>query len=666
MRVFTLIGPSHSGKTELAKALATLQEPEQKPQQATGVAELRAFPFMDEAWGVIDIAGGVENLATAGPALAASDAAVVCVPADPSAGVLAAPYLRMIEEAGIPAFLFINRMDQAAGRVADIVAALQTYCRHNIVLRQIPMRASGEVIGAVDLISERAWKYQEGQPSALVAFPDSIHARERQARGEMLEALADYDDDLLEQLIEDRKPVTKAVYDVATRVLQHNDLIPALLGSALHRNGILRLMKSLRHEAPAVEVAAQRLAADGQPLAVGCIGDLVKHLGKTVVVRALSQPVGAGAQVGGGNLGAMTQLRDQSTAAKTGTSAPAAGRTAGNGRNPSPSGSGPSGSGDLAPGDIAQVVKSDHLSLGYAYLENRAAQLPRWTQPRPSSYQRIITPMNDRDDVRLTAALERIAEIDTGMLVEQDEISGHALLHLQGPLHLRRILGLLNDSFGIEVGDKPVPPALRETITRPVTIHHRHRKQSGGAGQFADVVLSIAPAARGSGFHFTDEVKGGAVPKGYIPSVEAGTREALKAGANGHPVVDVQVTLKDGKHHSVDSSDYAFRTAGKSAVREALAEAGSVVLQPIMRVEIHVPSVFTGGLVPVVSGMQGQILGFAAHPEAAGWDVFETLLPVAAQEQLCSSLASATRGTAWFSSGFDHYEEARRMSPAAS
>ncbi|UWR68189.1 elongation factor G [Phaeobacter inhibens] len=660
MRVFTVIGPSHSGKTELAKALATLQEPEQKPQQATGVAELRAFQFMDESWGVIDIAGGVENLVTAGPALAASDAAVVCVSADPAAGVLAAPYLRMVEEAGIPAFLFINRMDQAAGRVADIVAALQTYCRHNIVLRQIPMRAGGEVIGAVDLISERAWKYQEGQPSALVAFPDSIHARERQARGEMLEALADYDDDLLEQLIEDRKPLTEAVYDVATRVLQHNDLIPALLGSALHRNGILRLMKSLRHEAPAVEVAAQRLAADGQPLAVGCIGDLVKHLGKTVVVRALSQPVGAGAQIGGGNLGAMTQLRGQSAVEKTGAGAPATGRAAGNGRNSSQA-----CSGDLAPGDIAQVVKSDHLSLGYAYLENRAAQLPQWAQPRPSSYQRIVTPVHDRDDVRLTAALERIAEIDTGMQIEQDEISGHALLHLQGPLHLRRILTLLNESFGIDVGDEPVPPALRETITRPVTIHHRHRKQSGGAGQFADVVLSIAPATRGSGFHFTDEVKGGAVPRGYIPSVEAGAREALKTGANGHPVVDVQVTLKDGKHHAVDSSDYAFRTAGKSAVREALAEAGSVVLQPIMRVEIHVPSVFTGGLVPVVSGMQGQILGFAAHPEAAGWDVFETLLPVAVQDQLCSSLASATRGTAWFSSGFDHYEEARRTSSAA-
>ncbi|MFS4581298.1 elongation factor G [Phaeobacter sp. C3_T13_0] len=648
MRVFTIVGPSHSGKTELATALAALEEPEHKPQQANGVADLRTFRFMNEAWGVIDVAGGVENLSIAGPTLAASDAAVICVPADPEAGVLAAPYLRMIEEAGIPAFLFINRMDQAKGRVADVVAALQTYCRHSIVLRQIPMRASGDVIGAVDLISERAWKYQHGQSSALVAFPDSIHVRERQARGEMLEALADYDDELLEQLIDDRKPLTEAVYDVATRVLQHSDLIPALLGSALHRNGILRLMKSLRHEAPTVEVAAQRLATDGSALAVGCIGDLVKHLGKTVVVRALQSPVAAGAQVGGNSLGVIKNaLREQDN---VGDGIPRANKRVN---------SGTSSAANLGSGEIGQVLKSDHLNLGYSYSKDHALELPDWAHPRPSSYQRIIMPVHDRDDVRLTSALERIAEVEPGLEVDQDEVSGNARLHLQGPLHLRRILALLRGAFDIDVSDDPVLPPLRETVARTATTHYRHRKQSGGAGQFADVVLSIAPAARGSGFEFTDMVKGGVVPKGYIPSVEAGARDALAAGVNGHPVVDVRVVLEDGKHHSVDSSDYAFRTAGNFAVRGALVDAGSVVLQPIMRVEIHVPSVFTGGLVPVVSSMQGQILGFASHPRAAGWDVFETLMPVAARDQLTSSLASATRGTAWFSSGFGHYEEAR-------
>ena len=177
--------------------------------------------------------------------------------------------------------------------------------------------------------------------------------------------------------------------------------------------------------------------------------------------------------------------------------------------------------------------------------------------------------------------------------------------------------------------------------------------------------IELSPGARGSGFEFSDVVKGGAVPKNYIPSVEAGALDALAEGPNGHPVVDIAVVLKDGKHHSVDSSDFAFRMAGKLAVKEALAEAGAVLLQPIMKVQIHVPSDYTGGLVPVVSGMKGQVLGFDSHPDAPGWDVFEALLPTAAQDELCTALASSARGTGWFTTAFDHYQEARAQDFAA-
>ncbi|OED48438.1 elongation factor G [Rhodobacteraceae bacterium (ex Bugula neritina AB1)] len=629
MRVFTILGPSQSGKSTLASALANLDDAAGKRQEVAGVAALQPFSFMGEDWAAVDIAGGADNLSQAGPALAASDAAVLCVPADAEAAVLSAPYLRKLEEAGIPAFIFVNRMDQAADRVAEIVAALQAYCNHNIILRQVPIREKGQVVGAVDLISERAWQYQEGKPSALIELPVAMYTREQEARTELLEALADFDDALLEELIEDQKVMAEEVYEVATKVLQHNDLIPALMGSAEHKNGILRLMKSLRHEAPDVGVALERLSQDGKVIAVGCMADLVKHLGKTIMVRAMDTGVGNGAAVGGASLGSFTAI-------------------------------GAAAQGAFGAGDMGQAVKSDHLNLGFAYGTDGAAPLPDWAQPRPSTFRRVITPMHERDDARLSGALERLAEIDPALEVGQDEASGHALLSLQGPLHMRRIKHTLKAEFGVEVTEEMVPPALRETINKPVQIHHRHRKQSGGAGQFADVVVEVKPLPRGSGFVFEETVKGGAVPKNYIPSVEAGAREALAQGLNGHPVVDVCVTLKDGKHHSVDSSDYAFRTAGKNAVKEAMAEAGATLLQPIMRVQIHVPSVFTGGLVPVVSGMKGQILGFEAEDGVAGWDVFETLLPMAAQDELCNTLASHTRGTGWFSTGFDHYEEARR------
>ncbi len=631
MRVFTVIGPSRSGKTTLVSALAGLEGRPGKTMKAPGIADVTRFEFMGDDWTALDFAGGPDNLANAGPALAASDAAVLCVPADADAAVLAAPCLRLIGEAGIPCFLFINRIDVATDRVSEIVSSLQTYSRHGIVLRQVPLRSGDQIIGAVDLISERAWKYREGRPSALVELPKDAEEREQEARTELLESLADFDDELLEQLIEDKRPATDEVYGVATRVLQHHELVPALLGAASHGNGIMRLMKSLRHETPGIEITRDRLGASGEVIAVGCLADIAKHLGKTVLVRAFADGgVDNSSDLAGGSVGSITDID-----AKTPVNA-------------------------LQPGEVGLTVKTDHLNLGQAYGRGKALELPDWAHPRSAAYQRIITPQNERDETRLSNALARLVEIEPGLSVDQDELTGHAVLSTQGPLHLRRLIGKLSDGFGIRVEEATVPPALRETISGKVEKHHRHRKQSGGAGQFADVLIDLTPEPRGSGFRFDEIVKGGAVPRNYIPSVEAGARDALRSGLHGFPMVDVSVLLKDGKHHSVDSSDHAFRTAGKNAVREAMEEAGTRVLQPIMNVNIHVPSIYSGGLVPLVSGMKGQVLGFEGHPGAAGWDVFNALLPMTAQEELFSALGSATRGTAWFTPEFDHYQEVRR------
>jgi elongation factor G len=628
MRVFTVLGPSHSGKSTLVEALVGLEDSPGKRLDIPGVASVRGFGFMGEDWAAIDVAGGSENLSPVGAALAASDAAVLCVPADADAAVLAAPYLRMIEEAGVPAIVFVNRIDTPLSRISEIVAALQTYSRHHIVLREVPIRDGDRIVGMVDLVSERAWKFQDGKPSVLIEMPDDIRPREAEARAELLESYADFDDALLEELIEDKAVMPSEIYQVATKTLQSHALVPAFLGSAEHRNGINRLMKSLRHEAPGVEVASARL--NNAPVAVGALADVVKHLGKTVLMRALGGTVTGGAPLGGANVGSITDLD-----AKTPLAA-------------------------LAPGQIGLTVKSDHLGAGRGFTANAAADLPGWAQPHNSAYRRIVTPVHEKDDTRLSGALERLAEIDPGLGIAPDARTGNPILSTQGPLHLRRLVQKLADDFGIEIAETAVPPALRETIRRGTEVHHRHRKQSGGAGQFADVVIALKPEPRGSGFTFTDSVKGGAVPRNYIPSVEAGAIEALAEGPQGFPVVDVSVELKDGKSHSVDSSDYAFRTAGKNAVKEALAEVSTVLLQPIMKVAIHVPSLFSGSLVPLVSGMKGQVLGFEAHDSAAGWDVFQALLPMAAEDELFNALGAATRGTAWFTSVFDHYQEARK------
>ncbi len=628
MRVFTVLGPSQSGKSTLIQGLAGLEPQRPTALNMQDAATITQFSFMGDDWCAIDIAGGAENLSTAGPALAASDAAVLCVGADPEGAVLAAPYFRLIEEAGIPCFLFVNRVDVAQGRMSEVIAALQVYCRHGIALRQVPIREGGQIVGAVDLISERAWAYQEGKPSALIELPESAVGREQEARTDLLETLADFDDALLEQLIEDQQPLTEDVYQTATTVLQQHELVPALLGSAEHRNGMLRLMKSLRHEAPGVDVARERLAR-ADALAVACMGDHVKHLGKTVLLRAMGDGVGQGNALGGASLGTVTGLD-----AKT----------------PTP---------DLAPGWIGLALKSDHLHVGRCYDTEVGHELPDWAAAHLGTYARVITPGRDRDEARLSNALDRLSEIDPGLSVAPDPQSGHAVLSTQGPQHFRRVIGKLSDSFAVEVEEHPVPPAYRETVKRSASHRYRHRKQSGGAGQFADVAIELRPMARGTGESFDEVIKGGAVPRNYIPAVESGVREALLEGPHGFPVVDVAVTLTDGKHHAVDSSDFAFRMAGKAAMKEAIAETGAQLLEPIAKVRIHVPSVYAGGLVPTVSGLKGQVLGFEGHPTAAGWDVFRAMLPMTALDDLSTALASSARGTGWFNAEFDHYTEAR-------
>lgn len=625
MRCVAVLGPSQSGKTELVKALAALEDTHPQSETA-GHLSLTRFRFMGEDWGALDVAGGPEFARMGGAALLAADAAVLCVSPDPDEAVLAAPWLRAIEAAGLPCFIFVNRMDAPKGRIRDIVGALQAYSGHPIVLRQIPIREGGQIVGAIDLISERAWRYREGQTSQLVEMPKAEAEREHEARAELLEHMSDFDDKLLEELIEDHEPAQGALFEIARRETQDRALVPAFLGSASHRNGILRLMKGLRHEVPQVDALKARLGAkDG--IAVGFHAQIRKHLGKCVFLRALSDGVKAGAQLGGGGLGGLAEP------------------------------GGKPGKDHLDAGEIGMSVKSDQLDAGRVFSASAVKPVPDWGRGCTPTLARVVTPVHERDDVRLSTALARLTEADPMLRLDQDAGSGHAILRFQGPMQERQVLASLGDDFGIEVATAPQSPRYLETISKPVDEQYRHRKQSGGAGQFADVVVTVKPAERGDGFRFNEVVKGGTVPRNFIPSVEEGAREALDKGPLGFPVTDVAVTLTDGKHHAVDSNDFAFRTAGRMALREALPKAGPILLQPVQRIEIHVPSVYSGAMVSMISSLKGQVLGFEGNPDHRGWDLFRALLPASAEDDLVTALGGATQGTAWYDSDFDHYEE---------
>jgi elongation factor G len=632
MRCVAVLGPSQTGKSTLVEELGKLGERSERVATPMG-PDLTRFDFLGDDWVALDCPGSIESLCRTQVALLGADAAIVCVSPNPEEAVLAAPYLRAAETAGTPTLLFIGNIDRPRGRIRDVIAALQDYTQHSIVLRQIPIREGDQIVGATDLISERAWRYRHGQHSDLIEIPEDSLDRETEARSELLEQLADFDDDLLEQLIEDRQPATGPLFEIASRATGDNKLISAFLGSAANGNGIVRLMKALRHETPKVDALRGRLveaagALEGEPIAVCLQAYHRQHAGKTVVLRVLDKGVRQGRSVGGANLGGVQEALGLA-----------------------------SGSTELPVGAVALAVKTDHLMIGEVYSSEARGKPSKMVDLVAPMMPRVLTAESDRDDAKLSTALEKLTEDDPGLTVEHEAGSGKLVANVQGPLHLRALREELKDVFGVAVKDDAPQTMYRETITKPVSEHYRHRKQTGGSGQFADIKLTIQPNARDAGFAFDESIKGGAVPSNYIPAVESGALEAMSRGPLGFPVIDVNVSLIDGQHHSVDSSDFAFRAAGRMGVREALAKASPVLLQPIHRVEIHVPSIYSGGLVAAISSLHGQVLGFDRDPSAKGWDLFQAVLPAPALDGLINTLRSATQGLGYYTSAFDHYEE---------
>ncbi|HUS55889.1 MAG TPA: elongation factor G [Thermohalobaculum sp.] len=623
-RCIVVLGAAGTGKSTLVDRLCGI---EGGHAPAATPLEIRPahFTFIGDDWTVLDCPGSLEFMQQAMDAMLVADAAVICVSPQPEQAVLAAPYIRLAESAGVPAFLLINRVDEAQAPARDIVEALQSFSQHPVVLRQIPIREDGKIVGAVDLVSERAWRYREGEPSDLIEIPADLVEREHEARGAFLESLSDYDDWLMEEVIEDREPASGPLYSICARVLQEGAVTPAFIGSALHGNGMFRLMKALRHETPRVEALAKRLG--GKPSAAAFLCRHRKHIGKTAYLRALKD-LKPGDTLGGNALGPVMTIGDAK----------------------------PSPVAQAKAGDVVAAIKSDHLGSGHLYGASQV-DTPDWHKTLNPLLTLGLKAASDRDDAKLSEALHKLVSEDLSLTVSTDQESGAHVLAGQGVLHLRRARETLVAEFGVETVEAALAAPLRETITRKIDVHFRHRKQSGGSGQFADVKLTVKPGQRGDGFTFDQTIHGGSVPRNYFPAVEAGARDATVRGPLGFPVVDIHVTLTDGQHHAVDSSDMAFRIAGRGGVREALEGAAPVLLEPVYDVRFSIPSVYTGALNPLVSSRRGQVLGFDRETSCEGWDLFRAQLPGSALEGLIADLRSITQGVGRYEADFSHYQE---------
>jgi elongation factor G len=441
----------------------------------------------------------------------------------------------------------------------------------------------------------------------------------------------------MEQLLEDIAPPRDAVFDDLARELREGQICPVLLGSALRENGVLRLMKALRHEAPGIGETAKRLGVADSKEALAYVFKTthLQHGGKLSLARVLTGRFddASTVQASSGEAGKISGILAVTGAQETKRASAEAGDT-------------------VALGKLDAVKTGDALTTARVMPPSLVS-----IAPAASVLAMALAAGDRKDDVKLGQALIKLSEEDPALAVIHNAQTHDTVLGGQGEMHLRVALERLRDRFGINVKSHPPAIGYLETIRKSTTQRGRHKKQSGGHGQFGDVLLEITPLPRGSGFVFVDKIVGGAVPRNYIGAVEEGVVDGLARGPLGFPVIDVQVTLTDGSYHSVDSSDQAFRTAARIGISEALPKCQPVLLEPIHVVEIVCPSDATAKVNAILSARRGQILGFDSREGWAGWDGVRAMMPEAEIGDLIVELRSATAGAGSFTRQFDRMAE---------
>jgi elongation factor G len=650
-----IVGPFSSGKTTLLEAILARvgaiprqntvasgntvgdSSPEARAHAMSVEATFATIDFMGEQITFVDCPGSVEFSFEAQPVLAACDAAIVVTEADEKKIPALQVIMRSLDELRLPRILFLNKIDKTSAGVRDTLKMLQPMSDTPLLLRQIPLRRDGIVVGAIDLALERAYVWREHAASEVSEIPDDEKAREIEARFSMLETLADHDDHLMEQLLDEVAPPQDAVFDDLAADLREGNVTPVLIGAAEKGNGVLRLLKTIRHDVADVEATNKRL---GAPEDAGTLVQVMKtvhtaHGGKLSIARVLAGTVNDGSELA---------LPDGATARVSGIY-----RLLGKDQTKVPS---------AMAGDVVALGKLEGARTGQTLGAGKlpAVQLFDGIPPQPV-FAIALRPKERKDDVKMSAAIVRLAEEDPALTFTHSQESSETVLAGHGEMHLRVTIERLEGRNQIPIEQRAPAVPYRETIRKPTQQRGRHKKQSGGHGQFGDVVIEIKPLPRGEGFQFTDTITGGVVPKQYIPSVEAGVRDFLKAGPLGFPVVDVAVNLSDGSYHSVDSSDMAFQMAAKLAMRDGMTSCSPVLLEPVMKVQIFTPSDATAKITGIVPQRRGQILGYDARPGWKGWDVVEATIPQSEIGDLIIELRSATAGVASFEASFDHMAE---------
>ncbi len=654
-RCVALVGPYLSGKTTLLEAIlfrtgATQRQgkildkstigdasPESRLHGMSVELNVATTEYLGDRYTFLDCPGSIEFNQDITTALTGCDAAVVVCEADEKKVPALQLILKRLDEIDMPRLIFINKIDNSSSSPHEVLQFLQPASSKPLVLRQLPIWKNGVVSGFVDLALERGFVYREHAESEVIEIPADMQPEEKAERFAMLEKLADHDDELMEQLLADLEPPRDRVFADLTRELAEGLVTPVLFGSAEHGNGIGRLLKALRHEAPGIEATVKRL---GLKNGNGATAQVLKtfhtsHGGKLSIARVLAGEISDGAVLYGAEgqesrvAGVFSML-----------------------------GATPVKIAKATVGDTVALGRLDKIATGETVSTTKGAtpQLAPQLLP-PGVYGVAISVTDRKDEVKLTSSITKLIEEDPTLALEHNANTHEMVLWGQGEVHLRVALERLQNKFGVQAKTQPRRIGYLETIKKSVQLRGRHKKQSGGHGQYGDVVVEIKPLPRGTGFVFTDTITGGVVPKQYIPAVETGIREWMVQGPLGFAVVDFNVNLSEGSYHDVDSSEMAFKLAARLAMTEGMPQCAPVLLEPIVAVDIHVPSDATSRVNQIVTGHRGQLLGFDGREGWVGWDTVKAHLPESEIGSLIVELRSATSGVGTFTFRHDHMAE---------
>ena len=647
VRNVALVGPNGTGKTTLLESLLFVTgainrkgkagdgntvgdaSTEARERQMSTEVNVATLKHDGTVLTILDCPGSVEFAQEARNALLGVDAAVVVVEPVLERMITVSPLLKFLDAHQIPHLVFINKMDRSEVRYRDLIQSLRDLSDRPVIPHQYAIGRADELVGYIDLVTEQAYSYNPGAPSDRIDLPEEYREREHAARTEMLETLADFDDALMEMLLEEQEPAAEDIIRHLQKTLGADQVVPVFMGVAERDMGVRRLLEALLKETPEPGVTAARAGVDPSgPTVVQVLKTYhLPHSGKLSLVRVWAGEVKDVMTLGGMRVGGVYRMfgahHDNVAAA--------------------------------GPGEIVGLGRLEEAKTGQT-LTNGSAAAPKLATAAstPPMYAFAIAAENRGDEVKLSSAIAKLIDEDPSLRFEQDPELQESLLWGQGEMHLRVAMDRLRSKYNIAVHGRPPHTPYRETIRKSIQSHGRHKKQSGGHGQFGDVKVEIRPRARGEGFEFIDKIVGGAVPRQYIPAVEAGAREYLRRGPLGFPVVDVSVTLYDGQFHSVDSSELAFKLATALALKEGLAKCEPVLLEPILAVEISVPSDVTSKVLQLVTQKRGQILGYDAKDGWTGWDRISVHIPQAEMHDLIVNLRSLSQGVAFFSWTYDH------------